>query len=478
MKKNGRKYRKVEKRDIKNQIQSPKDNMAGYSNSDYIDNRLSVARIVQNNPVIRDNVEVKKEYLRRLKRYLEISIPDYSPYEEAMYNAYKKIILNEETEEEIHNISFYTHYILFDLLHIWNYEPEKIPKEKLEFVKRQYERDFFNNDGNGTFDRIMKSVKVNGREFNNLMKREEFKEEKFYISLMKKNVRFRKKVPYRIMVTATMSAGKSTFINALIGRYACLSQNMACTSKIHSILGKAYDDGVSYKYDYEYLMDAGKEELLKNNEKNTTNKVIVSTYFSGELGGKRVVINDSPGVNYSGDKSHEAITDNLIKSREYDLIIYIMNATQLATNDEDRHLEYVKKMKGNTPILFVMNKVDSFSVEEENIKSILERQREYLKRKGFKNPIVCPVSARAGYLAKLFDKEQLSKSEKRELYNYVDKFEQVNLPYYYRKYFKNIRVQNTKQEEKQLIKTCGLAYVEKIISRLTKGGQVNGTGLC
>ena len=226
------------------------------------------------------------------------------------------------------------------------------------------------------------------------------------------------------------------------------------------------------------VMDAGKEELLKNNEKNTTNKVIVSTYFSGELGGKRVVINDSPGVNYSGDKSHEAITDNLIKSREYDLIIYIMNATQLATNDEDRHLEYVKKMKGNTPILFVMNKVDSFSVEEENIKSILERQREYLKRKGFKNPIVCPVSARAGYLAKLFDKEQLSKSEKRELYNYVDKFEQVNLPYYYRKYFKNIRVQNTKQEEKQLIKTCGLAYVEKIISRLTKGGQVNGTGLC
>ena len=94
MKKNGRKYRKVEKRDIKNQIQSPKDNMVGYSNSDYIDNRLSVARIVQNNPVIRDNVEVKKEYLRRLKRYLEISIPDYSPYEEAMYNAYKKIILN------------------------------------------------------------------------------------------------------------------------------------------------------------------------------------------------------------------------------------------------------------------------------------------------------------------------------------------------------------------------------------------------
>lgn len=134
MKKNGRKYRKVEKRDIKNQIQSPKDNMVGYSNSDYIDNRLSVARIVQNNPVIRDNVEVKKEYLRRLKRYLEISIPDYSPYEEAMYNAYKKIILNEETEEEIHNISFYTHYILFDLLHIWNYEPEKIPKEKFKFV--------------------------------------------------------------------------------------------------------------------------------------------------------------------------------------------------------------------------------------------------------------------------------------------------------------------------------------------------------
>ena len=42
--------------------------------------------------------------------------------------------------------------------------------------------------------------------------------------------------------------------------------------------------------------------------------------------------------------------------------------------------------------------------------------------------------------------------------------------------FKNVKVKDAEREEEQLIKTCGLAYVEKIITDMIKGGNTNGTG--
>ena len=140
-----------------------------------------------------------------------------------------------------------------------------------------------------------------------------------------------------------MSAGKSTFINALIGKYVCLSQNMACTSKIHSMINKPFEDGFSYEYDYDLVMTAGKEELLNDNELNSSDKIYVSSHFDGLLANERIVIHDSPGVNFSGASEHKKIAAKLIKARNYNLLIYVMNSTQLSTNDEDVHLDFVKK---------------------------------------------------------------------------------------------------------------------------------------
>ena len=71
----------------------------------------------------------------------------------------------------------------------------------------------------------------------------------------------------------------------------------------------------------------------------------------------------------------------------------------------------------------------------------------------------------------------LSKSEERELYNYVDKFNEMKLDVYYSEAFKNILVKDDENEEKQLIKTSGLAYVEKIIIALCEGENKNGSDI-
>ena len=133
----------------------------------------------------------------------------------------------------------------------------------------------------------------------------------------------------------------------------------------------------------------------------------------------------------------------------------------------------MKQTIGRTPVIFVVNKIDTFNVEEENVEAAIKRQTDYLKKKGFQNPMVCPVSSKAGYLAKMYAQGTLSRSQERELYNYIDKFEQMNLAGYYAEKFPNIKVQDAEKEETQLLKTCGLAYIEKLIKLLIKGGITN-----
>ena len=54
----------------------------------------------------------------------------------------------------------------------------------------------------------------------------------------------------------------------------------------------------------------------------------------------------------------------------------------------------------------------------------------------------------------------------------------MNLSKYYANTFKKIKVDDFEKEELQLQKTCGLAYVEKIVIQLTTGGQKNGASIC
>lgn len=470
MKKNGRKYRKLLKEREQRQERIEKSIIIEQEVEGIKTSYLSMAHILSINPIVHENHDTKKIYLERLASYLKIGGWNKRKYEGSMMEAHKIIITRDEDVKSDYGIDYYKNLIVFDLAHFLGYEFNEKTNEKLKDIEKQYLIDFNSNGEDITFSRIFNSV-TSIRKLRNVQKNLKRDEEKEYAELICQNISFRAKQPFGIMVTATMSAGKSTFINSLTGKYICLSQNMACTSKIHSIINKPFEDGFSYEYDHDLVMTAGKEELLNDNDLNTSDRIYVSTHFQGGLAEGRYIIHDSPGVNYSEDHEHKEIADRLIKAKKYNLLIYVMNSTQLATNDEDEHLDFVKQRIGRTPVLFIMNKVDSYNVEEENIFATIQRQTEYLKKKGFKNPIVCPVSARAGYLAKQFAGGQLTRSEERELYNFVDKFELMGLSSYYEERFPKINIENSEHEEIQLLKNCGLAYIEKIITAYTEGGK-------
>jgi GTPase Era involved in 16S rRNA processing len=469
MKKNGRKYRKLHKTkadmNLNYKISIIEQDVDGIKTS-----YLSMSHIIADNPITLEDRETREKYIKTLKNYLKIGGWERKKYEKSLMDAYEKIIMASDECKNHNGFYYYKNFVVFDFMHLLGYEIAEKDKVKVKEIEKQYLVDFSESTKESNLFRKIVNTVQSQRGLNKIKDLLENEAEVAYYEKIKSNILFRNREQFGIMVTATMSAGKSTFINSLIGKYVCLSQNMACTSKIHSIINKPYEDGFFYEYDHDLVMTAGNEELLNDNELNTSDRIYVSTHYDGGLAEERIIINDSPGVNFSGDSEHKLISNELIKGRKYNLLIYVMNSTQLATNDEDEHLEFIKSTIGRTPAIFIMNKIDSYNLEEEDVIATIGRQIEYLKKKGFKNPIVCPVSARAGYLAKQFTSTKLSKSEERELYNYVDKFEQMKLSDYYEEYFPNIVIEDKEQEE-QLLKTCGLAYVEQIIKKCISGGR-------
>lgn len=214
-----------------------------------------------------------------------------------------------------------------------------------------------------------------------------------------------------IAVCATMSAGKSTFVNALLGSDVLPSRNEATTAKITSVYDK---DGAEktigfVQKDSGAVVDKCSDvNLAKLNEWNDSNE-INRIFLQGDLDGIRnkdmiVAVHDTPGANNSGDKSHHTTTINFLKENKMDAIIYVANATQLCTTDEKVLLaELFRKVIKPTgiPVVFVLNKADDLDTEKENVSDIVKRYSSYLAEFGFVSPVVFPLSSKAARLLKM-----------------------------------------------------------------------------
>lgn len=170
--------------------------------------------------------------------------------------------------------------------------------------------------------------------------------------------------PYGVIVTATMSAGKSTFLNALAGKKISGVKSMACTSRIHEVVSKPYEDGITSKYDKSLVFNADESQLMSDDESTTEDVIGIGTYLKGGLGGKSIVLLDTPGINAYGHSDHRDISRRVIESGDGDLIIFIINASQSTTEDNAEHLRYLKNTIGNRQVLFVVNKIDTLRPEE------------------------------------------------------------------------------------------------------------------
>lgn len=242
---------------------------------------------------------------------------------------------------------------------------------------------------------------------------------------------------FEMAVVATMGAGKSTLINAMLGRELLPARAEATTAtiaKIHDIDGMigfnatAYDvkGGVIEKCDELTL-----ENMNRLNDAPGTSVVEIYGDVPGiESKEVKLVLTDTPGPNNSRTLEHQAHTFRLLDAEWKPMIIYVLNATSLEVNDDDYLISKVASImnqgdrQSHDRFLFVLNKADEFDPDTEPIARKLDDVRKYLKRHGISNPRVMPASAR---LAKLIRQSRnadstMTAKEKRNLYGDVDWF--------------------------------------------------------
>lgn len=210
---------------------------------------------------------------------------------------------------------------------------------------------------------------------------------------------------FPVNVVATMSAGKSTLINALLNKKLMPSKQEACTATITEI--KDVDDSdfhaTVYNKDGELIETHPELTLEIMNHLNSNPEVsLIKTEGNIPFVESRdvsLVLVDTPGPNNSRDPEHKAATYRMLSESSKTVVLYIMNATQLAANDDDNLLSHVAnsmKVGGKQSkdrFIFVVNKLDDFRQGEDSVESSLENVRKYLEDKGIANPNVYPASA-------------------------------------------------------------------------------------
>ena len=439
-------------------------------------------QIITFNPILKETADMQTQYFMYLRRLIRAVRWDKRKYTKAQIEFYRDALCNEQAVP-VHNkdISLnprFCYLLPYDLAVMLGFHSKVVKSEKVKTIINKIVSDFNLPKEHAEFFSLeFEAALGSPSAWEDVLRSNLTKGFKRYLKLVKKNISFIKARPYNILITATMSAGKSTLINSLVGKNISLMQNMACTSKIHTIISKSIEDGVSSEYDHNLSMNASKKDLLSDNEDNKSYKITVGTYFNGELGGKRIILFDSPGVNSSENAEHTQISERMIKSRKYRLLIYVLNSTQLGTTDEEHHLAAVRQQLGRAKIIFVMNKADQLISEDDDFLDLIESQRNFLVSKGFKNPLICPVSSRAAYLVKKSKTEEFSRIERREMENFMDKFERQRLSDYYEETLGCPHI-STNNEVDALLVNCGFAHFEKIIANLFDGGKANGTGIC
>ena len=287
-----------------------------------------------------------------------------------------------------------------------------------------------------------------------------FKISKEMLDQYRKNKEFAEQPLHKFILTANMSAGKSTLINAFIGKPIARTSQEVCTSNICYLYNKAFEDEQINLENNSLSIDASNKEL---SDFNWNLKTSISSYFCGtEKSNKRICFIDTPGVNSAINIEHGRISREALKQELYDKVIYVLNANKLGTDEEINHIKWISENISKDKVIFVLNKLDDYKKADDDISSSVEGVKEDLRRLGFEKPIVCPISAYFGLLIKMkANNENMTDDEKDEYMYYLKKFNKSE--YDLSRYYDDIYEDSDDNEIVSMSKKCGLYGLEKIL---------------
>ncbi len=193
---------------------------------------------------------------------------------------------------------------------------------------------------------------------------------------------------FLLVVVGEFNAGKSAFINALLGQ-------------------KALKEGVTPTTTQINILHYGLEQDSRLVAENQMELLLPVEWLD------EISIVDTPGTN-AIIRAHEAITTEFVPRS--DLVLFITSADRPFTESERAFLERIRDW--GKKVVIVINKIDLFESEQEldQVRSfVTDNARSLLGT----TPEVFPVSARAALRAKLGEPELWAKSRFEPLEKYI-----------------------------------------------------------
>lgn len=232
---------------------------------------------------------------------------------------------------------------------------------------------------------------------------------------------------FEVCVVATMSAGKSTLINALLGAKLMPSKQEACTAIITRIKDISDTDvpwqAEVYGIDGQ-LIETHTELTYSTMDRLNADKNVSEIKITGNIPfvtseDVSLVLVDTPGPNNSRDKRHGKVQSEFLGKSSKSLVIYIMTG-EYGTNDDNSLLTTVSESmavggkQSKDRFIFVINKLDARKEEDGDTNDTLDRIRLYLKNHGISNPNLFPAAALPALNIRLIEKGTDVSTETRE----------------------------------------------------------------
>lgn len=240
---------------------------------------------------------------------------------------------------------------------------------------------------------------------------------------------------FKINVIATMSSGKSTLINSLIGYELLPSKNEACTATIARITDddKFKEFTAECRDENERLVHKRQKVTIEDMENFNEDPKVTYIDIEGSIPNissekMNLLLIDTPGPNNSRNSDHGELTESIISDKDKGVVLYVINATQFGINDDSILLQMIaNEMKrggkqSKDRFIFAINKCDEFDCEKnESIPRLLESVTEYLAKYGIEEANLFPVSAQTAKLIRMKQRGvELTRKEKKDLGLYED----------------------------------------------------------